>query len=555
MNILSVLSPNISFYTTAFYVGVYSPLAGIIFLVLRYYYRRKNSILSSAPLIPTKNFWISYFGLVPPPDENETVDELSKFLISVGQDTQQSPLSVSWSIFGTPLVIVNSLKGIKDVLVYGQVKSKVQGRPSNVQRGNLIRLIQNHVFGGENINNSTGEGWRWRRHVLLPPFQPRQLVPNLLPYVVKRAHELLDTFGKASDQGTALELDGVFQDLTMDVINFYLYGRSDLNYELVGGKENLKHMHHKLGLGFQSLEAWFPFGINKTKWAQRAFGPSREHLKEFVKDSIVLAVEKQAEYKSDGQEFQSVTAAALSSGKYHEDQFDLINDLLSLTFAGYDTTAHTLAFCFSELARNPALQEELFLQVRAVLGPPPVLPESITADKLAKMPLVSAVYRETLRKYPAVAFIPAHVNYDTNVDGVVVPAESEIWCNLRGIQMNPNIFPNPDKFDPSRWIRPGDTNDTLGGFDSMAADHTRESPIVTPDQQYNFPDLSFTLGPHSCLGKNMVILELRTTIACTINEFTCSLKEGSVIDTKIVLTTKPRYGVWANFKRRSEIRI
>ncbi|KAI9020166.1 cytochrome P450 [Phycomyces nitens] len=540
MNTLSVLSPNLSFYDTLFYAGVYSPLAGIVFLVLRYHYRRKTSVLASAPLIPTKNFWISNFGLVPPPNEAETTDELSNFLISVGQDSKQSPLSVSWSIFGSPLVIVNSLKGIKDVLISGQIRSKVQGRPSNVQRGNLIRLIQNHVFGGENINNATGEGWRWRRHVLLPPFQPRQLVPNLLPYVVKRAHKLLDMFGKAADQGTALELDGVFQDLTMDVINFYLYGRSDLNYSLVGGKENLK------------VIAWLPFGLNKTKWAQRGFGPSRKLLKEFVEDSITLAVEKQKEYEDNGQVFQSVTAAALSSGKYHPDQFDLINDLLSLTFAGYDTTAHTLAFCFSELARDPALQEELFLQVRAVLGPPPVLPESITAERLAKMPLVSAVYRETLRKYPAVAFIPAHVNYNTVVDGVVVPAESEIWCNLRGIQMNPEIFPNPDKFDPSRWIRPGDTSDSLGGFDSMAADHNREGPAVTPDKQYNFPDLSFTLGPHSCLGKNMVILELRTTIACTINEFTFSLKKDSVIDTKIVLTTKPRYGVWTHFQRRSE---
>jgi hypothetical protein len=82
---------------------------------------------------------------------------LSEFLILTGQDPKMSPISVCWSVTGKPLVIVNTLRGIKDVLIDGQAKSKVKGEPSKVQRGNLIRLIQNLVFGGNNINNTIGE--------------------------------------------------------------------------------------------------------------------------------------------------------------------------------------------------------------------------------------------------------------------------------------------------------------------------------------------------------------------------------------------------------------
>lgn len=82
--------------------------------------------------------------------------------------------------------------------------------------------------------------WRWRRHVLLPPFQPRQLVPKLLPYVASRAGKLLDVFEKQAELGEPVELDELFMDMTMDVINYYLYGRSELNYDLVGGRLNLK---------------------------------------------------------------------------------------------------------------------------------------------------------------------------------------------------------------------------------------------------------------------------------------------------------------------------
>ncbi|KAI9490797.1 cytochrome P450 [Zychaea mexicana] len=521
-----------------------------IVLVLRYFYRRYTSPLAKAPLAETNNFWLANFGLVPPPSDTE--DKLSEFLIKVGQDQQQIPVSVVWSVMGTPTVLVNTLQGIKDVLIDGQAKRKgknLTGPPTNVQRGDFIRLIQNLVFGGPSINNTVGEDWRWRRHVLLPPFQPRQLVPNLLPYVSNRAKQLLDLFEKHAEQNTAVELDEVFMNLTMDVINYYLYGRSDLNYEMVGGRTNLKNVHHHLGMGFMSVEAWLPFGLNKTDWAQRNFQGPRALLKDFINDSLDRALADKESKKGDGV-FHSVAAAAVASGNYNDpERFDLINDFLSLTFAGYDTTAHTLAFCFSELARHPEIQDKIVKQVRQVLGPPPVDPASITAEKLAQMPYVTAVYRETMRKYPAVAFIPVHVNHDTPVDGTVVPGGAEIWCNLRGLQMNPAMFPNPEKFDPSRWLKPAGA-ETDDGFDRMVTSSSSHT-IVDADHQYNFPDLSFTLGQHSCLGKNLAILELRTVIACTVNQYSLSLKPGNNINTKIVLTTKPRDGVWVHFKKRS----
>ncbi|KAI7907735.1 cytochrome P450 [Cokeromyces recurvatus] len=564
--------------------GLYVILISLIIVYVYIYCRRRYfSPLASAPLAPANHFLIKYFGMVPPPNDVEKTDSLSRFLILAGQDPSLSPISVCWSIIGTPLVLVNTLRGVKDVLIDGQAKSKIKGEPPKIQRGNLIRLIQNLVFGGKSINNAVGEvslspslniEWRWRRHILLPPFQPKQLVPKLLPYVATRTGDLLQLFEKHAHSGKAIELDELFMGLTMDVINYYLYGRSELNYDIVGGRQNLKNEHHRLGLGFQSVEAWLPFGINKTNWAQRRYKPARDKLKEFIRDSLNYALEDYTEdlknYEKQGvsknqRSYRSVAACAFDSGSYKEDHIDLINDLLSLTFAGYDTTAHTLSFAFSELARNPKLQDELFHQVRSVLGPPPVAPETITAEKLAKMPLVTAIYRETLRKYPAVVFIPVHVNKDVIVDGVVVPSNAEIWCNVRGIQMNPAIFPDPEKFDPTRWLKPQDkvklteNNDNEvpqqdNVFDNLNSsssdDNNRTDSFITPEAQYNFPDLSFTLGQHACLGKNLAILELRTVIACVMNQFTCKLKEGLVIDTKVVLTTKPRYGVWVHFEQR-----
>ncbi|KAI8983564.1 cytochrome P450 [Pilobolus umbonatus] len=544
-----------------------TPITLLILLTtyaVTYYNRRYNSSVSYAPIAPAKNIWIKYFGMVPPPNDSETTDEISQFLIKTGRQARASSVSVCWSILGRPLVLVNTLQGVRDVLIDGQM-NKVKGETTKIQRGDLLRLVQNLVFGGKNLNNTIGQDWSWRRHVLLPPFQPKQLVPNLLPFVATRTQELLGLFDENAKTGTALEVDGVFTDLTMDVINYSLYGTNDLKYSIVGGKSNLKLEHDKLGYGFQSIEVWLPFGISKTQWAQRSYKPSRDRLKEFISDSLEIALadyrRELSIYEAQGipekqRVFRSVAASCFASGKYGKDNFDLINDLLNLTFAGHDTTAHTLAFSFGELAQHPDIQEEIFAQVRSVLGPPPVRPESITPEKLARMPLVTAVYRETLRKYPAVVFISSHAKYDTMVDNVIIPAGSEVWSNVRGLQMNPDIFPNPEKFDLSRWIRPEDKvlkeNQVDNAFDNLTSNSasSKDSAAITPETQYNFPDLSFALGKHACIGKNLAILELRTVIACTINQYTMTLKEGCVIDTKVVLTTRPRNGVWVNFHRR-----
>ncbi|KAI9261035.1 cytochrome P450 [Sporodiniella umbellata] len=521
-------------------------LVFLLAYIALYSQRRYFSTLANAPLAPARHFVTKYFGLVSPPNQHELTDKLSEFLIHVGQDSRFFPVSVCWSITGKPLVIVSTIKGIKDVLLYGQMKSKIKGEPSKVQRGNLICLIHNLVFGGKSINNVVGEDWRWRRHVLLPPFQPKQLVPTLLPYVARRTADLMNLFERYAEDQKPAELDGLFMDTTMDVINYFLYGRHDLNYDMVGGRTNMK--------------AWLPFGLNKTSWAQKNYGPSRDLLKAFVEDSLRHA---QEDYKNDTKQFdkdnvpekkrsyRSVAACAFASGRYKHKP-DLVNDMLALTFAGHDTTAHTLAFAFSELAKSPKIQQALFEQVRQVLGPPPICPENITADVLSRMPLVTAIYRETLRKYPAVVFIPVHVNRDIEVDGAIVPAGAEIWCNVRGVQMNPEIFPNPDTFDPWRWIEPEQNLEEEGKQKEALVNGSYTTDHFTPETQYKFPDISFTLGQHSCLGKNMAVLELRTVIACTVNQFTFKLREGCHIDTQIVLTTKPRNGVWVHFTKRSE---
>jgi hypothetical protein len=75
------------------------------------------------------------------------------------------------------------------------------------------------------------------------PFNRRVLADTHLPFIAKRVGMLLSDIDTAAKKNNTLELDEIFIDLTMDVINQYLYGRSaedELDYSIVGGKSNLK---------------------------------------------------------------------------------------------------------------------------------------------------------------------------------------------------------------------------------------------------------------------------------------------------------------------------
>jgi hypothetical protein len=75
------------------------------------------------------------------------------------------------------------------------------------------------------------------------PFTQHQLTSNHLFFVAKRIGQLLSAIELTSNNKEYLELDEMFMDLTMDVINQYLYGRSaedELDYSIVGNKSNLK---------------------------------------------------------------------------------------------------------------------------------------------------------------------------------------------------------------------------------------------------------------------------------------------------------------------------
>lgn len=69
------------------------------------------------------------------------------------------------------------------------------------------------------------------------------------------------------------------------------------------------------------------------------------------------------------------------------------------------------------------------------------------------MKYLDKVLKETLRKYPIMAMLTreAQENYTFKGTKVTIEKGIKVWILPYGIQNDPDIFPNPDIFDPERF--------------------------------------------------------------------------------------------------------
>lgn len=67
---------------------------------------------------------------------------------------------------------------------------------------------------------------------------------------------------------------------------------------------------------------------------------------------------------------------------------------------------------------------------------------------------MEAVISEVQRMWPVFPIIgPRRVLHDTIIDKYTVPRDTTILVNMYSVNKDPNIYPEPDKFMPERFIK------------------------------------------------------------------------------------------------------
>lgn len=192
------------------------------------------------------------------------------------------------------------------------------------------------------------------------------------------------------------------------------------------------------------------------------------------------------------------------------------DEVMTLMFAGHDTTTSTVSFMFHELARNPHVAQRLLDEQDELLrGAVPTHGQLLGGE----LPYLEMVLDETLRKYPPAWVGPRRAVRSFEFQGVPVPAGAFVnYCSWASHHL-PHVFPEPDRFLPERFAP--------------------EARAALPKGAY----VPFGGGSRTCIGMRFGQLEVRTIAALLLSHCTLSPPPGFELSIRQMPTISPRDGL------------
>ncbi|KAF2842833.1 putative cytochrome P450 [Patellaria atrata CBS 101060] len=165
-----------------------------------------------------------------------------------------------------------------------------------------------------------------------------------------------------------------------------------------------------------------------------------------------------------------------------------------LVAAGFETTAATLSTATYFVLANPQVHAKLVEELQERI---PDLNEIPLYSTLEKFPYLWAVVKESLRiSIGAISRLPrVNPKEPMRYKDWIIPPNTAVGMSALFIEMDPIIFPSPDRFIPERWLEPGAK--------------ARLEPWL----------LTFGKGTRSCIGTNLAYAEMYTTIATVFRRF------------------------------------
>jgi cytochrome P450 family 110 len=147
-------------------------------------------------------------------------------------------------------------------------------------------------------------------------------------------------------------------------------------------------------------------------------------------------------------------------GEAMSDQ-ELRDEMFTLLFAGYDSSASVFAWAFYYIHANPEVKEKLLVELDS-------LGENPDPTAIVRLPYLGAVCSESMRLRSAVpSSTPRIANVDLQIQGYDFPAESIIIPALHLTHHRSDLYPQPHRFNPDRFLErrfsPSEFNPYGGG--------------------------------------------------------------------------------------------
>ncbi|CAO3635442.1 unnamed protein product [Cunninghamella blakesleeana] len=299
--------------------------------------------------------------------------------------------------------------------------------------------------------------WKRQRMLVSPAFKKSMPVRLFADYTY-RTFDIID-----NTKESTVEVKSLMERFTLDII-----GKAGFDFEFNSLKEGEQNewvdTYHGLKKGSEDpLFFLFPFLETKFLW----LFPRRKQVKGLIAkfysmlDKViehkrqVLKNQKSSIEEAEKDLLTLMLEDESSEGKGLSDS-ELRSNINIFFIAGHDTTANTLAAVIYYLAKYQDIQKRAREEAISVLGDEPVN-SFPTLEQTKKFVYINQIMKETLRiSGPVQQVTPRITTQDTELSGTFIPKNTTVSANLYDIHHNPNVWKNPNTFNPDRFAPGGE---------------------------------------------------------------------------------------------------
>ena len=199
---------------------------------------------------------------------------------------------------------------------------------------------------------------------------------------------------------------------------------------------------------------------------------------------------------------------------------ELIDQLGVFFLAGHETTASSLTWAFFILSQQPEAVARIRAEVERVVGDGPVL-----LEHTKRLPYVRNFFREVLRLYPPITFLPRVVAQDTDIAGRRVKRGTMLMIAPWSMHRHQKLWVNPDRFDPDRFLPEREGETTAGAY------------------------IPFGAGPRICVGAAFATIETALILASLVRTFDFTALDAHTVRPFARLTTRPAVEIHMRVRR------
>ncbi len=227
---------------------------------------------------------------------------------------------------------------------------------------------------------------------------------------------------------------------------------------------------------------------------------ARAALVDLVQAIIDERLEEPVPAKEDRDLLDVLISLQDDDGGQHFSADEITGMFISMMFAGHHTSSGTAAWTMIELLRHPEHLKDVVAELDDLYADG----SEVSFQALRSIPRLEAALKETLRLHPPLILLLRVAQQEIEIGGHPIPAGTLVGATPKVSNRIPEDFPDPDAFDPGRYLDP------------------RQEDLT-----HRWTWIPFGAGRHRCVGNAFAMMQLKAIFSVLLRDWEFEMAQPS----------------------------